>query len=149
MISKFTRLHFSDFRVGLDTAKGEDAGMAYRLYKAAFDRTPDLGGVGYWIHRIDNGLSLEATALEFINSPEFAGLYGAHPTDSQFVTLLYAHAMHRTAEDGGFNFWVHALSPQGGWSRAGVLAYFSESDENLSQTAALVANGVEYQGYIA
>lgn len=149
LLTGYQRLRFSDLRIGLDTAEGENSGMAYRLYKAAFDRTPDLGGVGYWIHRIDNGLSLESSALEFINSPEFSGLYGANPTNAQFVTLLYEHVMHRTPEGEGFDFWVHALSPEGGWSRAGVLAYFSESDENLNQTAELVANGVQYLEYPA
>lgn len=147
LLTDYQRLHFIDLNVGLDSAFGENAGMAYRLYKAAFDRTPDLGGVGYWIYRIDNGLSLNSVAQEFINSGEFRAMYGSNPTDAQFVTLLYEHVMHRSAEGEGFNFWVNALSPQGGWSRAGVLAYFSESEENLGQTAELVANGIQYFEY--
>lgn len=145
----YERLQFSDYRVGLDSDVGENAGMAYRLYKASFDRIPDLGGVGYWINRIDGGMALESAALEFINSDEFTQLYGVKPTNSQFVTLLYEHVMHRAAEGEGFNFWVNALSPQGGWSRASVLAYFSESEENLGQTADLIANGIQFIEYTA
>lgn len=148
-VNEVERLEFSDGIIALDTGAGENAGTAYRLYKAAFDRTPDLGGVGYWIYRIDNGLSGTAAAQEFINSDEFRSLYGANPSDSQFVGLLYEHVMHRPAEGEGFNFWVNALSTQGGWSRASVLAYFSESAENLGQTAELVANGIQYNEFVA
>lgn len=149
LLSDYQRLEFADFNIGLDTAYKEKAGMAYRLYKAAFDRVPDLGGVGYWIYRMDDGLSLEATANEFINSPEFIRLYGTNPSNSEFVTLLYEHVMHRDPDGEGFNFWVNALLPQGGWNRASVLAYFSESEENLGQTAELVANGIQYVEYTA
>ena len=149
LISDYQRLEFTDFNIGLDSGAGEKAGMAYRLYKAAFDRVPDLGGVGYWIHRMDNGLSLQSTANEFISSPEFAKLYGTNPSDSAFVTLLYEHVMHRAADGEGFNFWVNALAPNGGWTRPEVLAYFSESPENLDQTATLVANGIQYVEYVA
>lgn len=148
-LANVERLQFSDVMVGLDSGVGENAGMAYRLYKAAFDRTPDLGGVGYWIKRFDQGLGLGSAAQEFINSGEFKSLYGDSSTNQEFVGLLYQHVMHRPAEGEGFNFWVNALSPQGGWSRSSVLAYFSESDENLGQTAELVANGIQYNVFVA
>lgn len=141
------RLKFSDAMFALDTDR--NAGQAYRLYKAAFDRTPDSGGLGYWIHRIDTGTSLDAAAQEFINSQEFVDLYGTNSSNAQFVTLLYEHVMHRPAEGEGFNFWVNALTAQGGWTRASVLAFFSESAENLGQTAELVANGIQYNEFIA
>src|SRR5690606_35606360 len=40
------RISFSDKTIALDTAG--TAGMAYRLYQAAFDRTPDQAGLSYW-----------------------------------------------------------------------------------------------------
>lgn len=40
------RLKFDDTMVTLDIYGS--AGQAYRLYQAAFNRTPDLGGMGYW-----------------------------------------------------------------------------------------------------
>ncbi|MDD5177285.1 MAG: hypothetical protein PHQ05_12775 [Sterolibacterium sp.] len=47
------RLKFSDKYVALDT--NGDAGQAYRIYQAAFNRAPDEGGLGYWITSMDNG----------------------------------------------------------------------------------------------
>lgn len=140
------RLHFSDKEVALDI--DGNAGAAYRLYKAAFDRVPDEGGLGYWINNLDNGGNLSDAANYFTVSPEFQSLYGASTSNEQFVDLLYQHVLHRAAEGEGYNFWVNALSPNGGWNRGGVLEFFSQSAENQTQTAELVANGIQYQEWI-
>ncbi len=47
------RLHFSDGNIALDT--DGVAGQAFRLYQAAFNRTPDQAGVGFWIKALDQG----------------------------------------------------------------------------------------------
>ena len=47
------RLTFSDANIALDI--DGNAGQAHRIYKAAFDRAPDLGGLGFWINTLDNG----------------------------------------------------------------------------------------------
>ena len=41
------RLRFTDATLAFDTAG--NAGQTYRLYQAAFNRTPDLAGLGGWI----------------------------------------------------------------------------------------------------
>lgn len=140
------RLHFSDTEVAIDI--NGNAGSAYRLYKAAFDRIPDEGGLGFWIDYLDDGGKLSDAASYFTISPEFQSLYGSQTTDNQFVDLLYKHVLHREAEGEGYNFWVNALSPNGGWSRGGVLEFFSQSLENQGQTAELVANGIHYQEWL-
>lgn len=140
------RLHFSDTEVALDI--NGNAGAAYRLYKAAFDRAPDEGGLGFWINQLDKGGKLSDAASFFAVSPEFQSLYGSQTSNSQFVNLLYEHVLHRAAEGEGYNFWVNALSPSGGWSRGGVLEFFSQSPENQAQTAELVAHGIHYQEWI-
>lgn len=139
------RLSFSDTNVAFDIGKGENAGEAYRIYKAAFDRAPDADGLGFWINALDHGAKLPDVAQGFINSTEFAGMYGSNPSDQQFVTLLYNHVLHRAPEGTGYQFWLDSLSA--GVSRAQVLADFSESTENIQQTAALVANGIQYHPY--
>jgi hypothetical protein len=63
------RLVFADAGVAYDLAGV--AGQAYRIYQAAFNRTPDLGGLGYWIEQMDKGATLEAVAGQFITSAEF------------------------------------------------------------------------------
>ncbi|WP_396189469.1 DUF4214 domain-containing protein [Flavobacterium sp.] len=141
------RVKFADTFVGLDTGKGENAGEAYRMYKAAFDRTPDAAGLGFWINTLDRGAGIIDVAQGFINSAEFKNLYGADSADQQFVTLLYNHVLHRAPEGEGYQFWLNGLS--GGVSRAAVLRDFSESTENINQTADLVANGIAYDLWAA
>jgi hypothetical protein len=118
------------------------AGQAYRIYQAAFDRKPDLAGLGYWIANMDNGMSLTAVADGFMHSPEFAGLYGAAPSAEQFVTRLYNNVLHRAPEQAGFDYWVGVIG--GGFPRAEVLAQFAESAENLAQLAGVIHNGIDY-----
>lgn len=146
-LTNIERLRFSDATVALDVDKGEVAGSAYRIYKAAFDRIPDEGGLGFWINALDSGDSLVGVAQGFINSPEFKAMYGDNATDQHFVTLLYNHVLHRAPEGEGYQFWLNSLAS--GVSRAQVLKDFSESAENINQTAELVANGIQYQEYSA
>ena len=103
------RLQFADLNLALDTAKGEIAGSAYRIYKAAFDRTPDAGGLGFWINAMDDGASLTSVAAGFINSPEFKQLYGANVTDRDFVTKVYNNVLDRNPDQSGYDFWLGAM----------------------------------------
>lgn len=120
-------------------------GQAYRLYTAAFDRAPDPGGLGFWLQMADKGVSLNAMARGFIDSAEFADLYGAAPDDSAFVSALYHNILHREGETDGIAFWMGTLAS--GIDRAEVLAAFSESWENIEQVAQLVGSGVVYTPY--
>src|SRR5690606_12813513 len=45
------RIDFSDGVLAFDERTAE----VYRLYQAAFDRTPDTGGLSYWVERADAG----------------------------------------------------------------------------------------------
>ena len=135
------RLQFLDAHLGFDVAA--NAGQVYRLYKAAFARTPDLGGLGGWIAGMDNGLGLEQVANSFIASAEFQSLYGASSSNGQFVTALYLNVMGRAPDAGGYGYWVNQLASSL-QSRAQVLVAFSESGENKSATAGLSANGILY-----
>lgn len=147
LLYEVERLQFSDVSLDLDTGKGEIAGSAYRLYKAAFDRLPEAEGLGFWINSLDQGANLVNVAQGFINSDEFRVMYGANPTDQQFVTLLYNHVLHRPPEGEGYQFWLNSLNA--GVSRAQVLKDFSESTENINQTAELIANGIQYEAWVA
>lgn len=140
------RLHFSDTNVALDIGKGEVAGEAYRIYKAAFDRAPDSGGLGFWIEALDNGASLTGVANGFIGSPEFQNLYGSNVSNRDFVTKLYNNVLDRNPDQGGYDFWLGALA--NGASKADVLASFSESNENIANVADLIASGIQYQEWL-
>ncbi|PYD07078.1 protease, partial [Pseudomonas savastanoi pv. glycinea] len=126
-MSGVERLHFTDGALALDI--GGAAGQAYRVYRAAFDRTPDLGGVGFWISRLDAGATLDDIAAGFVASGEFAALYGSAPSNEEIVLRLYRNVLDREPDQGGYAFWVDVLDS----GRAGlntVLAQFSESAEN-------------------
>jgi hypothetical protein len=135
------RLQFQDAHLGFDI--NGNAGQVYRLYKAAFARTPDLGGLGGWIAGMDSGLTLEQVANSFIASAEFQSLYGASSSNGQFVTALYLNVMGRAPDAGGYGYWVNQLASSL-QTRAQVLVAFSESAENKSATAGLTANGILY-----
>ncbi len=145
-LNEVERLQFSDVTLALDTAKGEIAGSAYRIYKAAFDRSPDAGGLGFWINAMDDGASLTSVAAGFINSPEFQKLYGANVSDRDYVTKLYNNVLDRNPDQGGYDFWLGALA--NGATREDILVNFSESKENIANVADLIANGIQYEAWV-
>nr|MDP2192071.1 DUF4214 domain-containing protein [Rhodoferax sp.] len=140
-IINMERLQFLDATLALDTSG--NAGQTYRLYQAAFNRTPDLAGLGGWIAGMDSGLSLSQVANSFMASAEFQSLYGANPGNTQFVALLYSNALHRTADAGGLGYWVNQLTSNL-QTRAQALVNFSESTENKASVQPLIANGILY-----
>ncbi|WP_228895003.1 DUF4214 domain-containing protein [Pseudoduganella aquatica] len=137
------RVAFSDQTIALD-ADG-NAGQAYRLYQAAFDRQPDLPGLGYWISHLDAGLALRDVAASFLGSQEFTRLYGTAQPNQQFVTELYHNVLHRNPEQAGLDFWVRALD--NGAMRTQLLVDFSESAENMAQVIGSIEHGIAYIPY--
>lgn len=137
------RLLFRDKAVALDI--DGVGGQTYRLYQAAFNRTPDSGGLGYWIAAMDQGSGLKSVADNFMRSAEFQALYGADVSDIAFVKLLYTNVLHRDPDAGGQDFWLQTL--HGGATRADLLASFSESAENVASAAVLIGNGFSYTPY--
>lgn len=134
------RVQFGDKMVALDVDGA--AGEVYRLYRAAFDREPDQGGLAFWIKALDTGsYTLNDIARMFLADREAQALYASDPSDTNFVTKLYAHVLHRPAEGAGFDYWVNGLKLV---SRAEVLAFFSESPENQAQVIGQIDNGIEY-----
>jgi hypothetical protein len=133
------RVQFGDAMVALDI--DGTGGEAYRLYQAAFNRTPDKAGVGYWIEMLDRGQTLASVAHDFVTSKEFTDLYGAATSDAQFVQALYQNVLHRPAEGAGYDFWLSSLQSV---SRADVLTGFSESAENQAQVIGSIENGFDY-----
>lgn len=138
-LANVERVQFSDKTLALDI--NGNAGEAYRLYQAAFNRTPDKGGLGYWIDSMDGGHTLMQVANSFIESAEFHDRYGANPNDAQYVEALYANVLHRTPDAAGYDFWLHSIQLV---SRAQVLVDFSESAENQVQVIGAIQNGIDY-----
>ncbi len=119
-----------------------------RIYQAAFNRVPDLGGLGFWIAGMDNdGVSLSGVSAGFINSAEFTSVYGANPTNSEIVTRFYENVLHRAPEQGGYDYWMYQV--EHGMQVTQVLTFFSESAENQAQVIGVIQNGIEYSQYAA
>lgn len=142
-IANVERFQFADTTLALDTGAKQTAGSGYMLYKAAFNRTPDGAGLGYWINKMDTGMAYATVAQNFVNSAEFKAAFGgSNPTVEVLVTKLYNNVLNRAPDAAGLTFWQDKLGT--GWSTADVLGYFSTSNENVANVTPLIANGIQY-----
>ena len=155
LLTGVERLQFSDKVIGLDV--DGIGGKTYRLYKAAYDRAPDAGGLGFWIHYLDNGFDMLTAANNFLNSQEFRNMYDEdpatpgyqEPTIERFVSKVYRFALQREPEGAGYQFWVDAMYNKDGafgkaYSRGEVLIAFAESTENKANVIGSITGGFEY-----
>lgn len=137
-LTSIERLAFTDGTLAFDL--DGNAGQAYRIYQAAFDRTPDFSGLSYWIKSMDAGTTLANVAEGFLRSDEFVSIYGSNQTDEAFVGSLYRNILGREGEVAGISYWVDVL--ENGASRSSVLYGFSESPENIAGVAPAIADGI-------
>jgi len=140
--------------------------VTYRLYRAAFARDPDLGGLGYWISALEQYLNpnlspeknpfLLDVAKTFVESPEFKAKYGADVDNATYIRNLYKNALGRDPltpdpvtgkTDAGYTYWVGVLDAKAA-SRSDLFVYFSESTENKAAVAPIIATGVEYVPWV-
>ncbi|WP_338848922.1 DUF4214 domain-containing protein [Massilia sp. W12] len=124
------------------------AEQAFRIYQAAFNRAPDAGGLGYWISRFDQGVSVEQVAQGFMQSAEFKSMYGDAPGNAAMVDQFYQNVLHRAPDAGGRAFWLDILDQQKG-TPASVLAAFAESAENQAALVGVIQAGVPYEVFQA
>lgn len=145
-LTQVERLQFADgSAVALDIHG--IAGDAFRIYQAAFDRKPDLTGLGYWIKDMDKGSSLTQVAGGFMQSPEFKKLYGDNPDNSTLITNFYHNVLHRVPDQAGFDYWLGQLN-HNDITPAGALASFSTSAENQALVIGSIQNGIEYMPWL-
>lgn len=138
-LNSIERLQFSDVSLALDTAG--NGGQAYRLYQAAFDRTPDRPGLGYQMNQLDMGARLVDVAQGFINSGEFAQSFADLDT-SGFLSRLYQNVFHRAPDASGLAY--HTSAAGTGTTRAQLLVNFSESPENQVALIGVIQNGMTF-----
>jgi hypothetical protein len=143
-LKNIDRVRFADGNLALD-ANG-NAGQAYRLYQAAFNRIPDLPGLGYWSSALDSGASLNAVALQFITSQEFIDTY-ASLSNLEFVQQVYRNVLQREADPGGAEFYQAGID-QGVTTRANVISQFSESAEFQATILATIGDGFAYTPWL-
>lgn len=138
------RLQFADGSLALDV--DGVAGQAYRIYQAAFARQPDEAGLGYWIDRMDGGITLADVAAGFVSSAEFTARYGATPSNRELVEKFYLNVLQRPGDAEGIAYWVDALDSRVA-SVADVLMGFSESLENQLALVGVTENGIAYHAF--
>jgi Ca2+-binding RTX toxin-like protein len=132
------RVQFNDSVLALDIQG--NAGNAYRLYQAAFNRAPDKAGLSFWTHAIDTGTDIFAVAQGFVNSSESKSVYGTNPTHAHIVDLFYQNVLGRVGETAGINFWVGQLDA--GLPVSQLLQGFAVSSENHSKVDPVIAQGI-------
>ena len=144
VLKNVERLKFSDVTVAVDI--DGTGGQCYRIYKAAFARTPDSTGLGYWISVMDKGTSLQSVAGGFIDSAEFKSVYGINPTNNAIVTKFYTNVLGRAPDATGATYWTEILDSKQD-TVANVLANISESAENKASLVGVIGNGFDYTPY--
>lgn len=148
------RLKFTDSSLALDITGSSSAGGIYRLYGAALNRTPDLGGLGYWIDRADKGLNPVDMAAGFVYEKEFKDMYGITSLPDQYATGsdlanmingFYRNMFRRDSDPGGLAFYVNQISTKQK-TVAQVLAEFSDSPEYVALVtlSGVIENGIVF-----
>jgi len=153
--STIERIVFADNAVALDIDGANSAGGIYRTYKAAFNRTPEDTGFGYWIWRADNGASAVQMAEEFVWSAEFQTLYGVTTSDNYLVgndveavvDLFYRNVLGRAPDQGGLDYYASTIVAQ---DKTGgrVLAEIADSAENRTNLLPTIENGMSYDLWV-
>ncbi len=151
-ITNIERLQFADKKIalditgntnaGFDSSSFANSGQVYRLYQAAFNRTPDKIGLAYWIEQADSKVLLTTIASGFTNSTEFKNTYG-NLTDHQFIDQLYQNVLHRAGEAGGVAYWQGQVDSHV-QTREQVLIGFAESAENQAAVIGVIQSGIDY-----
>ena len=108
-LADIERVEFLEGTLALDVGVGETSGFVYRVYQAAYDRTPDDAGVKFWIDAVDDGLDFNSVADGFLQSNEFEAVYGVNPSNETYVEMLYENVLGRAPDVDGSDFWVDAL----------------------------------------
>lgn len=106
-----------------------DAGTL-RLYRAFFDREPDVGGAVYWITQTRDGASPDDLAYGFAQSAEFSQTYGPL-TDADFLTLIYQNMLGRAPDQKGFEYWLGQMA--GGLTQHGVVRWVVANAEFIGR----------------
>lgn len=119
-------------RTGTREPISAPVGRVLRIYQAMLGRQPDAEGLGFWVGRYNNGLSLAEMAGQFTFQPEFTAIYGAEPTNAELVDGVYRNVLGRPGDEGGVAFWLDQLET--GLTVPELFVSFADSPENIENT---------------
>ena len=94
-------------------------------YQRFLNRTPDAGGIAYWVDKLQHGLTDEQLEAGFADSPEFFSVNGG--TNEGLVRGMYSTLLLRDPDQAGLDYWVGQLND--GVSPAAVAFGFTASPE--------------------
>ena len=138
-LTNVEQARFSDYTLVFDLSSSQDL-TVYKLYQAAYARTPDNTGFRYWAGVADSqNTSAIGLADQFLAAPEFAQRYGSNPSNTTYVTALYTNVLGRAPDATGLNFWIGQANS--GVARDQLLVSFALSTENASLIGSHVSNG--------
>ncbi len=110
----------------------KDLAEVYRLYQAAFNRTPDQVGLQFWTGVLDSGTSPLAVAQDMTGTSEFASMFAGLDATAE-VNKLCSNGLHRTGDPSEIAYWAGQI--QSGTSMGQVLLAFADTLENRMATA--------------
>lgn len=101
---------------------GTDTFFVRRLYSDLLSRTPDDGGVDYWLTAVKNGTRTHAAAAaDFFGSPEFTA-------NAAFVYDAYQVVLGRDPDFSGWLYW-DSQAESGGPGAGGIISALLGSEE--------------------
>lgn len=96
-----------------------------RNYNSFLNRTPDYGGLNYYVGMLANKQLTAAQLVDsLVSSDEFKN---SQVTSNDYLARLYGGLMGRSADQGGLNYWLNYLF--NGYSRRYILSSFINSPE--------------------
>jgi hypothetical protein len=133
-------LHYNNGSLDFSVADNAANDTIYRIYQAAFARSPDKAGFVYWTNEATSkNLDSLTIANAFTHSQEFQQKFGTNPSNTEYITKLYENVLGRAPDQDGLNYWVHQADS--GRSDEQLLVDFANSPENVQLTGIHTTNG--------
>lgn len=126
----------------------DPSGFVTQLYQNVLSRTPDAGGLNYWVGRLAQGTSEASVLSGFSESDENKagtsglvnqGIWVPDPTATQ-IARLYDAVYGRKPDLGGLNYWLNAIETSGSTMQQ-VTNYLISSPEFLATYGGLSNGG--------
>lgn len=82
------------------------------LYIAALGRSPEMGGLDYWVSQLESGkkslMEIQSSFFD-INLPEVAARFPIGTTSREYVESIYLNVFERASDEGGLAYWANRL----------------------------------------
>jgi GT2 family glycosyltransferase len=119
------------------------------LYRTAFGRLADPGGLANRVRQLQSRASLQALAQELAASPEFQARHGpSQEVDTDFLEALYRDGLGRPLGLEDLAFWLTQGDKRP--TRPKVLATLAGSDEAIARVSnSDLQGGMDYNRWVA